>query len=107
MMDGAPNLSRYSFKDLVDLKAEVERELEAKRVEARERLLGEMKARAEEEGLSLDEVVGSRGNGRARRPTVKYRNPLDPSQTWSGRGRRPGWLEAALKDGTSLESLRV
>jgi DNA-binding protein H-NS len=66
-----------------------------------------MKTRAEEEGLSLDEVVGTRGNGERRRPTVRYRNPLDPSQTWSGRGRRPGWLEAVLKEGKSLESLRV
>ena len=107
MLDGAPNFSRYSFKDLVDLKAEVERELEAKRVEAKERLLAEMKARAEEEGLSLDEVVGSRGNGHRRRPIVRYRNPLDPSQTWSGRGRRPGWLEAVLKEGKTLESSRV
>ena len=23
----------------------------------------------------------------------KYRNPADPSQTWSGRGRPPTWIE--------------
>src|SRR4030081_987470 len=27
----------------------------------------------------------------------KYRNPGEPSQTWSGRGKKPRWLAAALK----------
>jgi DNA-binding protein H-NS len=29
----------------------------------------------------------------------KYCNPLVPSETWSGRGKRPRWLVAALKTG--------
>jgi len=107
MMNGTPDLSQWSVKDLLELKGEVERQLGLKRAEAKERLLAEMKARAEEEGLSFDEVVGTRGNGQRKRQTVRYRNPLDPSQTWSGRGRRPNWLEAVIKEGKSLESLRV
>ena len=27
----------------------------------------------------------------------KYRNPADPSQAWSGRGRQPRWFKAALR----------
>ncbi len=34
---------------------------------------------------------------------VKYVNPRKPSQTWSGRGRRPAWLAAQLKAGKSLD----
>jgi DNA-binding protein H-NS len=33
----------------------------------------------------------------------RYRNPADGSQTWSGRGRPPGWLQQALADGKSLD----
>src|ERR1700722_4101291 len=33
----------------------------------------------------------------------KYCNPLDPSQKWSGRGKRPKWVIAALEAGCSLE----
>lgn len=29
----------------------------------------------------------------------KYRDPKDPSNTWSGRGRMPNWLASALKNG--------
>jgi hypothetical protein len=37
----------------------------------------------------------------------KYRNPGNPAETWSGKGKRPAWVEAALADGKSLESLEI
>ena len=37
----------------------------------------------------------------------KYRNPFNPAQTWSGKGKRPGWLESALAEGQHLEDLEV
>lgn len=37
----------------------------------------------------------------------KYRNPNDPSETWSGRGKTPRWLKAALVSGASVEDFRV
>ena len=37
----------------------------------------------------------------------KYRNPLSPSQTWSGRGKRPRWVVAALETGQRLDDLRI
>ena len=36
----------------------------------------------------------------------KYRNPDDPSQTWSGRGRRPRWVTQALEGGRTLDDLQ-
>nr|WP_219634254.1 H-NS histone family protein [Stenotrophomonas maltophilia] len=29
----------------------------------------------------------------------KYRNPANPSETWSGRGRQPRWLAALVQKG--------
>ena len=37
----------------------------------------------------------------------KYFNPLTPEETWSGRGKRPRWLEAALQSGHSLEEFKI
>jgi hypothetical protein len=37
----------------------------------------------------------------------KYRNPENPAETWSGKGSRPAWVEAALAEGKSLESLEI
>jgi DNA-binding protein H-NS len=49
-------------------------------------------------------------NGKERRkyPRVlpKYRNP-QTSETWSGRGKRPLWLVAAMKSGHKIEEFRI
>jgi DNA-binding protein H-NS len=49
-------------------------------------------------------------NGKQRRkyPRVlpKYRNP-QTSETWSGRGKRPRWLVAAVKSGRKIEDFRI
>ena len=37
----------------------------------------------------------------------KYQNPEVPSETWSGRGKTPRWLVAALKSGHKLEDFAI
>jgi|SRR2546423_584437 len=37
----------------------------------------------------------------------KYRNPEEPSETWSGRGKQPRWLSAALKTGHKIEEFVI
>ncbi|PSO15017.1 H-NS histone family protein [Bradyrhizobium sp. MOS003] len=37
----------------------------------------------------------------------KYINPLHPTETWSGRGKQPRWLVAALQLGHTLEEFRI
>jgi DNA-binding protein H-NS len=37
----------------------------------------------------------------------KYCNPLSPAETWSGRGKQPRWLVAALKTGRKLEEFEI
>ncbi|MGV7218112.1 H-NS histone family protein [Bradyrhizobium sp. UFLA05-112] len=36
----------------------------------------------------------------------KYRNP-QTSETWSGRGKRPRWLVAAMKSGRKIEEFQI
>jgi DNA-binding protein H-NS len=45
---------------------------------------------------------------RRRYPAVlpKYRDP-QTSQTWSGRGKQPRWLIAAMKSGHKIEEFRI
>jgi DNA-binding protein H-NS len=38
---------------------------------------------------------------------IKYRNPADPSQTWTGRGKQPNWLREALGKGARKEDFAV
>lgn len=37
----------------------------------------------------------------------KYQDPNDPTHTWTGRGRKPGWFQAALDAGTSPEDMMI
>jgi DNA-binding protein H-NS len=37
----------------------------------------------------------------------KYRNPDEPFETWSGRGKQPRWLTAALKMGHKIEEFVI
>jgi DNA-binding protein H-NS len=51
------------------------------------------------------------GEGKARRkyPRVlpKYRNPSEPHETWSGRGKQPRWLVAAIKSGRKIDDFKI
>lgn len=46
---------------------------------------------------------------RRRYPKVlpKYSNPSAPTETWSGRGKQPRWVVAALRTGHKLEDLLI
>jgi DNA-binding protein H-NS len=53
-------------------------------------------------------LTALRERPRRRYPVVlpKYRNPRT-SETWSGRGKRPHWLIAAMKSGRKIEEFRI
>ncbi|MCK1422230.1 H-NS histone family protein [Bradyrhizobium sp. 180] len=48
---------------------------------------------------------------RKRRPyppvRPKYRNPKNPAETWSGRGRLPRWLRPQLRGGGKLDEFLI
>jgi DNA-binding protein H-NS len=74
-----------------------------------EKRLGQL--RREREVRSLEGPDPAKDTPRARRkyPRVlpKYRNPTEPSETWSGRGKQPRWLAAALKTGHTIEEFVI
>ncbi len=98
-------LETFSYKELLDLQERVRVALvDRKAAQARE-VKEKLQALASKSGFSLSELFGGQRGGRTL--AVKYRNPKDASQTWTGRGRRPAWLVAAVKKGAKLESFLV
>ena len=59
--------------------------------------------------LKLEGVNGSFPRSRRPYPQVfpKYRNPAQPTETWSGRGKQPRWLAAQLRAGKKLDDFRI
>ncbi|MBS0431746.1 MAG: H-NS histone family protein [Proteobacteria bacterium] len=58
------------------------------------------------EGFTFAELYGGR-RGKRGKVAPKYRNPANPSETWSGRGKRPRWFNAALKAGKSEKGMLI
>ena len=56
--------------------------------------------------ITTNQTVDERTQAYLQRMT-RYRNPENPDETWSGRGKRPRWLELALQDGMKLEDFLV
>lgn len=48
-----------------------------------------------------------RGRGKARSVPAKYRNPKNADEVWSGRGRMPLWLGAAIKAGKDRDDFLI
>jgi DNA-binding protein H-NS len=76
---------------------------------AREReraaLKEEMAILAAKRGISLKELFGGRTKSKISAP--KFANPENPSETWTGRGRKPNWLVARLKKGSKVEDFAI
>ena len=104
------NLETKTLPELRSLRAAVEAEIR-RRGSATQRLIKRVQKLAQDQGLSLNELIAVAG-GAAEVPTVsrsgsviKYRNPTDPSIGWTGHGRKPGWVVTYLENGGSLEQL--
>jgi len=73
-----------------------------------EKRLAQLRRENEMHSVST-EASGGVSRERRKYPRVypKYRNPNDPSETWSGRGKQPRWLVAALKTGHKIEEFMI
>jgi DNA-binding protein H-NS len=105
----------YKDEDLQRFIRELETEQNRRRAEKRKTLKGQIADMLKAEGLSLSELFPQpskakgqpKGKTQAEAPKVKFRNPDNPAQTWSGTGRKPAWIVEALSSGKTLESLRL
>ncbi|NEX48122.1 H-NS histone family protein [Pseudotabrizicola algicola] len=101
------NLNELSLKELKDLQSQVAKAINGYEDRRKKEALAELEEKARAMGFSLAELTGV-SSGRKRSPAVaKYANPDDPSDTWSGRGRKPRWFEAALQAGKKAEDLAL
>lgn len=73
-------------------------------------VIDRIKAAIKVYGLTAQDLglAGKRGPApRARKPAVAAGYSDGAGHSWSGRGRRPEWIKAALAAGKTLEQLRA
>ena len=80
-----------------------------------------VRALAESEGYSIAELFGGLGaaTGVVSKPrattagrklgkvAAKYRNPANPKETWTGRGKQPRWLATETAKGRKLDEFLI
>jgi DNA-binding protein H-NS len=92
-------LENMSFAELTKLRTRVDRLMVSRKNEARTELREKMASLAKAEGMSLEEVLRGKGRRGKGSVAIKYRDPSNPANTWTGRGRMPRWMAAATKRG--------
>jgi DNA-binding protein H-NS len=91
--------------ELNELKGSIEMVIERRKREEIADLRRQIDSLLENTGITLDEVQNAKAPSKTVRP--KYRNPEDASQTWTGRGRRPTWLDQKISAGSELNDFLI
>jgi DNA-binding protein H-NS len=92
-------LENMTYAELTQLGANIERLMEEKKNQSKAELRAKMANLAKAQGMSLEELLeGKTGKSRGKGSVaIKYRDPSNPANTWTGRGRTPRWMVAAMK----------
>jgi DNA-binding protein H-NS len=101
------DLDSLSLKDLKTLQSQVSEKIATYEQRKKQEALSALEEKAKALGYSLNELVGMAAVRKRKPAKAKYANPDNKSQTWTGRGRKPRWIEAALKAGKSLDDMAI
>jgi DNA-binding protein H-NS len=102
------DLSNMSLGDLRNLQDQIKQEMKKREqsdmAKAREQIL----AIAQSVGMPLKDLIATGGRGgKTGTVAVRFRNPDNASQQWTGRGRQPKWVKEWVEGGKSIDKLRV
>ena len=89
------DLERMSHTELKQLEVRIERLKAEARRGTRRSARTDYRPGAEN-GFDVRELIGN-GRGGNGSVAAKYRDPSNPANTWTGRGRMPRWMAAAMK----------
>jgi DNA-binding protein H-NS len=98
MARSSGGINDMSYAELSQMQVRIERlkveKQNAERAALRERVLSMVK----EAGFDIKDILGRGGKGKGN-VAIKYQDPQNPENTWTGRGRMPRWMAAATKGG--------
>lgn len=100
------DFDKMSLKEMREMRTRLDRAINSYEDRKRREALSAIEEAAREHGFNLAELTG----GKPRRTgTVapKYANPQDPTMTWTGRGRKPRWVQESLAEGKELDDLLI
>jgi DNA-binding protein H-NS len=91
------NLSETELQAVIN---QAEKALKDKKSKKRKDVIAQIKDLAASIGVTVDiQNADVKRRRKGKKVAAKYRNPNDESQTWSGRGVAPKWMQALLESG--------
>jgi DNA-binding protein H-NS len=94
------NLDKMTYAQLAEMETKIARMKAEKQETERAAVRQQVTDLARKAGFDIHELFGNgrraKGKGSV---AIKYRDPKNPSNTWTGRGRMPRWMAAATKGG--------
>lgn len=103
----AIELEHLTLDELKALQVQVAKAIARFAENKKRKAIEALETKARELGFSLAELTGAPAPRKRSAAVAKYANPANPAETWSGRGRKPGWFIAAIAAGKSPEDLAV
>ncbi|MGR8931317.1 MAG: H-NS histone family protein [Gammaproteobacteria bacterium] len=98
-------LSDTEIKALID---NAEKTLKERHTSKRKEVIAQIKELAASIGVSVEIVEGDKKPERkGAKVAAKYRNPADTSQTWTGRGLAPKWMQELLAAGRDKSEFEI
>lgn len=107
------DLTTLNTAELRDLLQQIPAELKRRESQEKAAVLEEMRALARARGYAFEEILNKEAAPAKVKASsgikvrVKYRHPQNAELEWTGRGRKPKWVEAWLESGNSLDLLLV
>ena len=93
------NLSNLSRTELIRLQADISKEMDSRAEADKDETRKKIAEMAAEAGYSVEDLFGSKPTRQRARAKVKFRDPKNTANAWSGRGRMPLWLTAEVEKG--------
>lgn len=105
-------LELLELREVVDL---AQHALEKREIDELVQARQTVQEMAQRLNIPAEHLIGAKadGNGQAKPANSRkakpqgFRNPDNPAQTWSGKGRKPVWFTDAIGAGTPIDSMRI
>ena len=91
------DVNGMSYAELIELETKLASLKAEKQSQERASIKEKLTAIAKQAGFDIHDLFGRGRGGKGGKVAPKYRNPKNPAETWTGRGRMPRWMAAATK----------